>query len=331
MNSLIKYSVGPFIIAITVGMIPITSSVAATETYPSKPIEIVVPFAAGGTNDVLARIISEALSPNLDQPVIVLNKPGGSASVGSSLVARAPGDGYTLLIGSQGSISANPYLISDLSYDPMADFIPVALIGTVNNVLVVPTAFPPKTLGNFTKHAFNNPGGLNFSHAGVGTSMSLAAELYKIKSGAKIVSVPYKGSAPATTAVIGEEVQAMFANTISVIPHIHAGKLRPLAVTSSTRDPLLPDVPTFQEAGVDGYEMQSWFGVFSPAGTPPGIVKKLNESIRTALKDPQRKKRLTELGVDPGTFTPKEFTDFVKNDNQNIGKLIREAGIQITR
>lgn len=331
MHSIKKYAVRATIMAAIIGLAPTSNSVASESQYPTKPIEIVVPFAPGGTNDVLARTIADALSSDLGQPVIVLNKPGGGASVGTAFVSRATPDGYTLLVGSQGSISANPYLVPNLPYEPLKDFAPVALIGTVNNVLVVPTDFSPKTLTEFTQYALDHPERINFSHAGVGTVMSLAAELYKIKTGANIVSVPYKGSAPATVAVIGGEVQSMFANTISVIEYIRTGKLRPLAVTKSVRDPLLPDVPTFQEAGLKDYEMQSWFGIFAPAGTPPDIVKKLNKTIQLALNDPQRSKRLADLGVEPGKYAPETFAEFVNKDNRDIGQLIQEAGIQITR
>jgi len=330
MQSIMKWT-GTLTVTMAAGLAPLAAAVAADGQYPSKPIEIVVPFAPGGTNDVLGRLIADALNTELGQPVIVLNKPGGGASVGSTAVARAPADGYTLLVGSQGSISANPYLMPDLPYDPMKDFAPVALIGTVNNVLVVPTSFEPRTLKEFTQYAHDHPSKVNFSHAGIGTVMSLAAELYKIKTDADIVSIPYKGSAPATVAVIGGEVHSMFANTISVIEYIRAGQLQPIAVTRSVRDPLLPEVPTFQEAGVEGYEMQSWFGIFAPAGTPTAVVDKLNDVIRKALAQPERTKQLTDLGVEPGTFSVADFTGFVQNDNQNIGQLIKDAGIQITR
>lgn len=321
---------GPMLVAIAIGFASLTlPAIAAANSYPSKSIEIVVPYAPGGTNDVLGRTVAEAMGAEFKQSVIVLNKPGGSASVGSAFVARSAPDGYTLVIGSQGTMSANPHLMPNLPYDALQDFVPVALIGSVNNVLVVPASFPPKTLGEFTRYALDHPGDVNFAHAGVGTSMSLAGELYKIKTGAELVSIPYRGSAPATIALIGGEVQSMFANTISVLEQIRAGQLRPLAVTGSSRDALLPDIPTFQEAGVKDYEITSWFGVFAPAGTPPEIVNKLNETIRTALTSPQREKILLGLGVEPGKLSASEFSQFVQADHRVIGDLIKSADIKI--
>jgi len=319
-----------YFIASCAAVTVVASAVAAdaADDYPSKPIELVVPYAPGGTNDVLGRMVGEALATEFGKPVVILNKPGGSAAVGTFFVARAKPDGHTLVVGSQGTMSANPYLMDNLPYDPLADFAPVALIGSVNNVLVVPKNFPANSLKEFTSYASKHPGKINFAHAGIGTSMSLAGELYKIKTGTDLVSIGYKGSAPATLAVVSGEVQAMFANTISVIEQVKAGSLKPLAATGSARDQLLPNVPTFQEEGVDGYSMESWFGIFAPAATPKEIVQKLNTAIRKALTQPKNRDMLASLGVTPGTFSPEEYASFVKSDNQAIGQLIKESGLK---
>lgn len=306
----------------------ISATSTSAQTYPTRLIELVVPYPAGGTNDVVARLIADGLSVELGQKVIVLNKPGASASLGSAFVMRAPADGHTLLLGSQGTHSANPYLLKTMPYDALKDFVPVAMVGKVNNVLVVPSAFPVKSLDEFNTYAKKNPGMINFSHAGIGTSMSLAGELFKLKTGGDIVSIPYQGSAPATLAVVSGEVQSMFANTTSVLQHIQAGRLRPLGVTGAQRDLLLPDVKTLAELGVRGYDIQSWFGVFAPANTPSTVVEKLNLSIRKVLKRPDVIKRFDDLGISRIDLNTAEFRSYVHSDNAAIGKLVREAGLK---
>lgn len=301
---------------------------AAAQGYPQKPIELIVPYAPGGTNDVVARLVAEGLTTELGQPVIIMNKPGASASLGSAYVARARPDGHTLLLGSQGSHSANPYLLRNLPYDALKDFSPVALIGKVNNVLVVPVAMPVRSMEEFLAYARKNPGAVNFSHAGTGTSMSLAGELFKLKTGVDMVPIPYQGSAPATLAVVSGEVQSMFANTTSVMQHIQSGKLRPLGVTSAVRDPLLPNVKTIAEQGVAGFDIQSWFGIFAPAQTPQTIVDKLNGAIRKILARPETKRRFAELGVSEGSMTAAEFRSFVAADNATIHVLVQQAGLK---
>lgn len=307
----------------------LTSAVTANaQTYPSRLIELVVPYPAGGTNDVVARLVADGLGVELGQKVIILNKPGASASLGSVFVMRAPADGYTLLLGSQGTHSANPYLLKTMPYNALKDFVPVAMVGKVNNVLVVPSSFPVKSLDEFNAYAKKNPGMVNFSHAGTGTSMSLAGELFKLKTGGDIVPIPYQGSAPATLAVVSGEVQSMFANTTSVLQHIQAGRLRPLGVTGAQRDPLLPDVKTLAELGVRGYDIQSWFGIFAPANTPSGVVEKLNLSIRKVLNRPEVIKRFDELGVSRIDLSTTDFRSYVHADNAAIGKLVRDAGLK---
>lgn len=305
-----------------------TSGAAIAQTYPTKLIELIVPYPAGGTNDVVARMVADGLTTELGQKVLILNKAGGSASLGSVFVKRAPADGYTLLLGSQGTHSANPYLLKNMSYDALKDFVPVAMVGKVNNVLVVPTAFPAKSLAEFNTYAKKHPGTINFSHAGAGTSMSLAGELFKLKTGDDIVPIPYQGSAPATLAVVSGEVQAMFANTTSVLQHIQSGKLRPLGVTGAQRDPLLPEVKTLAELGIRGYDIQSWFGIFAPANTPLPVVARLNLAIRKILTRPDVVKRFDELGVSRLDMNAGDFRSYVETDNVAIGKLVREAGLK---
>jgi tripartite-type tricarboxylate transporter receptor subunit TctC len=316
-------------LSLCTGLLAAGAAPAVAQTaYPSRLIELVVPYPPGGTNDVVARIVAENLAAELGQRVIILIMPGASATVGSGFDARAPADGYTLLLGSQGSHSANPYLFAKMPYDAIGDFTPVALVGKVNNVLVVPSTLPIRSVDEFRRYVTQHPGQVNFSHAGAGTSMSLAGELFRLKTGADIVSIPYPGSAPATTALLSGEVQSMFANTTSVIQQIRTGQLRPLGVTGTERDALLPDVKPIAEQGVPGYDIQSWFGLFAPARTPADVVARLNASVRKVLTAPALRQRFAEMGVTPGDLDAAAFRNFVHVDNAAIGRLIRDAGIK---
>jgi tripartite-type tricarboxylate transporter receptor subunit TctC len=315
-------------LAVSLSMAVALIGPAQAQNFSSRAIQLVVPFPPGGTNDVVARIIADGLAVELDQHVVIINKPGASAAVGSAYVARSEPDGHTLLLGSQGSHSANPYLFKSLPYDPINDFAPVALLGKVNNVLVVTSTLPIKTVGEYIAYVKANPGVINFSHAGVGTSMSLAGELFKLQTGGKIVSIPYPGSAQATLAVVTGEVQSMFANTTSVVQHIQSGKLRPLGVTGAARDGLLPDVRPIGEQGVSGFSIQSWFGLFAPAQTPPAVVERLNAAVRKVVALPESAKKLGALGFETSTMSPGEFREFVKADNMAIGQLIQKTGIR---
>lgn len=301
---------------------------APAQSFPSRLIELVVPFPAGGTNDALARIVADGLSTELGQKVVIINKPGASAAIGSSYVARSAPDGHVLLLGSQGSHSANPYLFKSLSYDPVVDFAPVALLGKVNNVLVVPVALPVRTLDEYLAYARANPGAVNFSHAGLGTSMNLAGELFRLQTRTHIVAIPYPGSAQATLAVVSGEVQSMFANTTSVLQHIQAGRLRPLGVTGGARDPLMPDVKTLGEQGVPDYAIQSWFGLFAPAHTPAPVVDRLNAAVRKITASAEATQKLQALGFSSSNMSPAEFRAFVMDDNAAIGRLVHRTGLK---
>lgn len=300
----------------------------AQGAYPSRLIELVVPYPAGGTNDVVARLVADGLTAELGQKVIILNKGGASASIGSSFVARAKPDGHTLLLASQGSHSANPYLLRNISYDAQKDFAPVALVGRVNNVLVVPAAFPVQSMADFVKYAKGRPGEINFSHAGVGTSMSLAGEMFKLKAHVNLVSIPYQGSAAATLAVVAGEVQSMFANVPSAIQQIQAGKLRPLGITGAKADPLLPGVKPIADQGIAGYDIQSWFGIVTTAGTPQPVLATLNAAIRKVLKKPEVTARFAELGIATADLDLPEFRKFMQDDYVAIGDLIHAAGLK---
>ncbi len=296
--------------------------------YPDKLVKIIVPFPPGGVYDLYGRMAAEHLTKALGQQFIIENVAGGQAVLGSQTVANAAPDGYTLLMGGQATHATNPHLFTSLKFDVLRDFEPIALIAMLGNVLVVNPNLPVKTVQEFIVYAKANSGKVTFSHAGSGTSMSIAGELFKVKAGVNLLSIPYRGSALAANAVAVGEVQSMFANTISVIGQIKAGTVRPLGVTTTNRQDLIPDVAPIAQQGVPGYEMRSWFGLFAPAKTPRPIVEKINAELRKMVEMPEFKKRISESGATPGTLTADEFAAFVRSDFEVIGKIVREAGLK---
>ena len=300
----------------------------AQEKWPSKPITYVVPFAAGGTTDILGRLIAQRLSLTLGVPVVVENRGGAGGSIGSDFVAKAAPDGYTLVGGTISSHSINVSLYTKLSYDPVKNFTPVALIGTLPNVLVVNAKSPYRSVADVIAAAKAKPEAISFASAGSGTSQHLSGELFKNMAGVNMLHVPFKGSAPATQALLGEQVTVVFENILAVIPLIQAGKLRALAVTSSKRATSLPDVPTMAEAGLKGYEIVSWQAIFAPAGTPAPIVQRLATDIAKIIQQPDMKSRLLGQGVEPSGAGPAELGAFQKAEVQKWALLIKSAHIE---
>ena len=311
------------------GLLIHTHALAADpQPYPTRIIRIVVPYPPGGTNDVLARIIAPPLAASLGRSVIVENKPGGNSSIGCEYVAKAAPDGHTLLLGGQATHSANPYLLDRPSYNALSDFTPVALLGVINGVLVVHPSLPAYSLQELIGHAKANPGKLNFGHPGVGTNISMAGELFKMRTGVNIVSIAYKGGAQANAALLAGEIQMIFANTASVAHWVRAGSLRALGVTALQRDPLLPEVAPIAEQGIPGYEMTTWLGLFLPANTPAPVVTKLNAEVRTIVASAEVGRKLMDLGATPLDLTPGQFSEYVKQSNETIGALIRGANLK---
>lgn len=304
------------------------SAGALAQSYPSRLVKIVVPFPPGGVYDLYARMAADHLTKAFGQQVIIQNNPGGQGVLGSQLVARSKPDGYTLLMGGQATHATNPHLFRNMRIDTLKDFEPVALVAMVGNVLVVNPALPVRDVGQFIAYAKQNPGKVSFSHAGSGTSMSIAGELFKQRTGTKLLSVPYRGSALAANAVVTGEVQSMFANTISVVRQLRAGTLRALGVTTAARQPLIPDIAPIAEQGVEGYEIRSWFGLFAPAGTPKPVIEQLNGELQKMVLLPEYQRRIHESGAVAGTFTPGEFAAFLKQDYEQIGQVVREAGLK---
>ncbi|MFO1413003.1 MAG: tripartite tricarboxylate transporter substrate binding protein [Burkholderiales bacterium] len=303
------------------------SPTAHAQDYPTKPIHMVVPFAAGGAVDAVARIVGQALSERLKQPVIVENKPGASSNIGMEAVAKAAPDGYTLLMASNG-IATNNALFPTLAFDGRKDFVPVARVGYAPLVFVVPASSPDRTLAALIADAKANPGKLTYGSAGNGTSGHLTGELFKSAAGIDVLHVPYKGGAPAITDLLGERITFMPINPLEVLPNIKAGKLRALAVASDQRVPYLPDVPTATEAGLPGFDATVWWGVVAPAKTPPAIVARLNEEIDKVLRDPAVAKRLEDAGVVIVPQTPEQFGRFIAAQTDLWTRVVKSAGIR---
>ncbi|HVN34152.1 MAG TPA: tripartite tricarboxylate transporter substrate binding protein [Casimicrobiaceae bacterium] len=315
----------PFVLLLGAPLLATPS--ADAQSYPGHPIKIVVPYAAGGAVDIVARTIGQPLSEALKQPVIVDNRPGASANIGMEAVAKAAPDGYTLLMASNG-IATNMALFPNLPFDGRRDFAPVAKIGYAPLVIVVPASSPAKSLKDLIAMAKAEPGKLTYASAGNGSSGHLAGELLKASAKIDVLHVPYKGGAPAITDLLGERISFMPINPVEVIAHIRAGRLRALAVASDKRFPLLPDVPTVAEAGLPGYEASVWWGLAAPAKTPPEIVGMLNAETNKALANPAIASRLSELGVVVTPGTAEQFGAFVNAQTDLWSGVIKSARIQ---
>jgi len=304
-----------------------SSSFAHAQVYPDRPIRIVVPYAAGGAVDIVARSVGQPLGEALKQPVIVDNRPGASANIGMEMVAKAKPDGYTLLMASNG-IATNMALFPNLAFDGQRGFAPVAKIGYAPLVIVVPASSPAKSLKDLIAMAKAEPGKLTYASAGNGSSGHLAGELLKSTAKIDVLHVPYKGGAPAITDLLGDRISFMPINPVEVLAHIRAGRLRALAVASDKRFPLLPEVPTASEAGLPGYEATVWWGLVAPAATPQPIVRQLNAEINKALADSSVAGKLNELGVILTPGSPEQFAAFVKSQTELWSGVIRAAGIR---
>ena len=302
---------------------------ATAQTWPTKPIKYVVPFAPGGTTDILARTISEKLSVALGQPVVVDNKPGAGGGLGADFTAKAPPDGYTIMGGTISTHAINASLYSNLPYDPVKDFVAVTLIARVPNMLVINPDVPAKTVAELIKLLKANPGKYTFASSGNGTSQHLSGELFKSMAGVEMQHIPYKGSPPALQDVVGGQVTMTFDNITTALPLAKAGKLRALAVTTAKRSAVAPDVPTLAESGLVGFEVGSWQGVFAPAGTPPEIVKRLNTEIVKILNMPDVREKLLALGAEPVGDTSEQFAAYVKTEVVKWSDVVKKSGAKV--
>ena len=309
---------------------------AAAQAWPSKPVRIVVPFAAGGTTDILARALAPELQKAFGQTVIVENKPGAGGNNGSAEVARAAGDGYTLLMGTVGTHAINVSLYRKLPYDPVKDFVPITLVAGVPNVLVMNPAnaqrYGINSVADLIKFAKANPGKLNMASSGNGTSIHLSGELFKSLTGSYMLHFPYRGSGPALLDLLGGSMDLMFDNLPSALPQIKAGKLKALAVTSASRSTALPDLPTIEQAGgpaLKGYEASSWFGLLAPAGTPIDVVNRLQQETAKALSAPALNERLLAQGAIPSGMTSAEFARHIAAETQKWAGVVKASGAKV--
>jgi tripartite-type tricarboxylate transporter receptor subunit TctC len=305
---------------------PVRASAQATG-FPNRPIRIVVPFPPGGSVDPLARVLGQKMAESLGQPVIVDNRPGGNAVIGTELVARSPADGYTLLVASSSHITNS--LLMQTPYNALQDFVPVATLSESPAVLVVHPSVPANTLQEFIALAKASPTALNYSSAGTGNPNHLAGELLDIMAGIQTTHIPYKGGAPAITDLLAGLVQFSYGSTIIVLPHIRAGRLKALAVSGPTRLAALPNVPTFAEAGVPGYEIRIWNAVLAPAGTPRDIVAKLTAEINRVMAMPEVKERLDAGGMDPLALSPAQFSTMMQADTEKFERVIKTANVRL--
>ena len=301
------------------------SSLAQT-VYPAKAIRYVVPFPAGGPLDIVARAIAQELNKSWGQPVVIDNRPGAGGNIGADLVAKAPADGYTILMGAVSTHAINVTLYNKLPYDPIRDFAPVTLITSVPNVLVVHPSVPANNVKELIALAKSRPGQLNFASGSTGSAGHLAGELFNSMAGVRMTHIPYKGAAPAVVDLMAGHVSLMFDNMSSALPNIKATRVRALAVTTLKRSPLLPQLPTISDAGLRGFDIATWFGIFAPAGAPPDIVARLNGEIVRILHTPEMKERLALLGAEPIGNKPDEFAAFVKAEIPKYAKVIQASG-----
>ncbi|MEQ1775565.1 MAG: tripartite tricarboxylate transporter substrate binding protein [Burkholderiales bacterium] len=305
-----------------------TAATGAAQAYPTKPIRYIVAFPAGGTTDLLGRLIGQKLTEAWGQPVIMDNRAGAAGSVGSEAAAKAPADGYTLLGGTISSHSINSSLYSKLAYHPLRDFAPVTRIASVPNVLVVHPSLPVKTVKEFAALAKARPGQLRFASSGSGTSQHLSGELFNLLTGVKMVHVPYKGGNFAMTDLIGGQIELSFENAPNCVPHVKSGRLRAIGVTTLTRAQALPDTPPINDS-VPGFEVGSWQGLFVPAGVPPAIVNKLNTEVRRILALDDVRNRISGLGAEVATTTPEQFVEFIKAEMTKWEKVVKAAGARV--
>jgi tripartite-type tricarboxylate transporter receptor subunit TctC len=305
-----------------------SGTLQAAQGYPEKPIRFIVPYAAGGSTSHVARLVAAKLSESLGQQVVVDNRGGANTVIGSQALAMSPPDGYTILL-QTSTLATLPHLISNLPFDPVKDFAPVAQLITTQLVLVLHPSVPAGNLTEFIELAKAKPGQLNFAAVGTGSSTHLAGELFKSITGVKMQHVPYKGTAPALTDLVGGQIQLNFDTPVTSIPYIRAGKLRPIAVTGQSRLESLPNVPTFAEAGLPEYDIQLWFGVLAPAGTPKEIISKLSTEIRGILDMPDIRQQLKDQGINPDYQPAETFGKIIRSDIDRYGKIIKGAGIKI--
>ena len=300
---------------------------AFAQGWPSRPVHVVVPYPAGGPNDIIVRMVGKRLGETLGQPIVVENRPGAGGNIGTDSVAKSAPDGYTLVSVGPGALIINP-LLGKVPYDTMRDFAPVTIMAIAPNALVAHPSFPAKSVKELIAVAKQKPGAINYASGGSGSTPHLAAALFAVMAGVQLTHVPYKGTGPATADLVGGQVQIAFLGIPTVLPHIRSGKLRALAVTGTKRSPELPGVPTVAEAGVPGYELSPWYGLLAPAGTPSAVVTRLAAEATKIVHEPAMREQLVAQGAEPAGGTPEEFARTLRSDAALWKKVVKEAGIR---
>ena len=315
-------------LAVSVGMAGalLSSPAALAQAFPNKPLRLICPFPPGGAVDIASRAIAQELSKNLGQPVTVENRPGAGGNIGGAEAARANPDGYTIFMTTSGIQAINPVLYAKMPFDPSKDLVPVSALVSLNNVLVLHPSIKANSVPEVIAMARSQPGTMNYASSGSGTSIHMSGEMFKSLTGVNITHIPYKGSAPAMTDLLGGQVMMMFDNIPSAIPHIKSGKLKALATTGAKRDPLLPELPTLAEAGISGYESGVWFGLAVPANTPRDVIMKLNAEAIKGTRSPEFVKRMTELGYNIMGTSPEVMSDMSRAEVQRWGPIVRASG-----
>ena len=319
-------------VAITLAVVIVGSAAATTawaQAYPTKPVKLVVPFPPGGSLDITGRLLAQKLTETWGQPVVVENKPGAGGNIGADLVAKSPPDGYTILLGALSTHAVNPNLYAKMPYDAVKDFAPITLIAITPNVLVVNAASPVNNVREFIAYAKANPGKLAFGSGSNGSAGHLAGELFKVETGSDAVHVPFKGGAPATQALLAGDTQFMFDNLANAMAQVKAGKLKALAVTTAQRSPLVPELPTMAEAGLPGFDLSTWYGLFAPAGTPTAIVAKWNADVTRILNSPDVRARLVADGAEPSPNTPEQFAQMIARELSKYARIVKASGAKV--
>ena len=317
------------VLCVAIGSLLTQTVGSAAEVFPSRPIRMVCPSAPGGTTDLVARLVGQRLTETWGQQVIVDNRPGAGGVIGTELTARSAPDGHTMMIGTITSHAINPVLHKKLNFDPIRDFQPVSLIVSSPQLLAVHPSLPVKSVKELIALAKAKPGSISYGSAGIGNSSHFVVELFKSLTGTDLHHIPYKGSGPAINGLLTREAQMIITGVLALHPHIKAGRLRAVAVTSAKRVSALPDIPTIMESGVPNFDVNSWFGVFMPAGVPKAIVMKTNSELRKMLAIPEISQKLVEMGADPASSTPEEFGAYVASELARWSKVARSTGIKL--
>ena len=305
------------------------STLVSAQSYPTKPIKMIVPFPPAGSTDISARAVAGKLGERLGQPVVIENKPGAGGNIGADVAAKAAPDGYTIFVGTVGTNAINQALYSKMPYDHLRDFAPVVLLSTTPNVLVTQPNFPVNSVKDVIDRAKAKPGEMTFASSGAGTSIHLSGELFNSMAGTKMQHIPYKGSGPMLIDIISGTVNIAFDNLSASMPHIKGGKLKALAVTGSKRSPVLPDLPTISEAGLTGYDSTSWNALYVPVGTPKEIIDKLNREVRAILESPETRKFFAEQGAEAGGGTPQQLDAFTRAETAKWAKVVKDSGAKV--